>query len=195
MSDSTELQQTGGDNSRNYQARRDLYVNPTIINHEKRMEVMKRLIESYHEERDSSDNTEFKGYISKIERYTTNIDSLSNLKIKLTNAGFEDDVSWALKLKENYAKTLTQNSFKFSPASQRIHAFLLAKVLIYFNNKVLPEIKAQKPHSVIKSLIIEEVIEPVEEFVGGKENVLELYSDDINAMLYYLTGNCHIKWI
>ena len=26
------------------------------------------------------------------------------------------------------------------------------------------------------------------------ENILELYDDEIAGMLFYLTGNCHIKW-
>jgi hypothetical protein len=26
------------------------------------------------------------------------------------------------------------------------------------------------------------------------ENILEIYADSISGMLFFLTGNCHIKW-
>ena len=40
--------------------------------------------------------------------------------------------------------------------------------------------------------IDDKVIKPAI-FVLG-ENVLKLLKEDINGMIYFLTGNCHIKW-
>jgi hypothetical protein len=44
----------------------------------------------------------------------------------------------------------------------------------------------------IKRAVQHEIIDPIEAMLG--ENVLDLYADEINGMLYFLTGNCHIRW-
>ncbi|XGA84108.1 hypothetical protein OEG92_03960 [Polaribacter sejongensis] len=42
---------------------------------------------------------------------------------------------------------------------------------------------------MINELVIKEV-----ENILSERNILNIYSDDILAMIYFLTGNCHINW-
>lgn len=163
-----------------------LHFNPTS-----RISQMRRLIELYHEEQKNGGSA-FSGFIKKIQHYQSNVeeDQLIGLDAKLRAAGLPHDIPWAKRLKENYAKMLTES--ELSRAAQEIHAYLLAKVLTHFNNAVLPAINEGQPESVIKELVLQRVIAPVEAEL--ETPVLDIYSEDINAMIYFLTGNCHINW-
>lgn len=156
-----------------------------------RVSQMKRLIELYHEEQKNGGSA-FTGFIKKIQHFQSNVeeDVLIGLEAKLDAAGLRHDIPWAKRFKENYAKKLTESVL--SPAAQEIHAYLLARVLVHFTNIVLPAINAGQPESVIKALVLHQVIEPVHAEL--EIPVLDLYSEDINAMIYFLTGNCHINW-
>lgn len=183
--------QKGGDGSTNYQAE-TINVN-TTINSDQKIAVMNKLVCQYNEEKGKEGNAEFNGYVRKLEKYTKLVDGeLRDLTQKLKDGGFENDVEWALELKEEYFMLLQEN--KFSKATQNIHACLLAWVSVFFNQFVVDAIKNKLPKEAIKQLLVDKVIAPVEQIVGGENNVLELYSDDITGMIYYLTGNCHLKW-
>jgi hypothetical protein len=43
------------------------------------------------------------------------------------------------------------------------------------------------------ALVQSQIISPVSELLG--ENVLDIYPDELSGMLYFLTGNCHIRWV
>lgn len=182
--------QKGGDGSTNYQAENITVL--TNINYENRLEVMDKLVAAYHEEK-ANGETAFSGYIRKLEKYTKRAEGeLLDLPTKLRNGGFENDIDWALKLKEEYFMLLREN--QFSKATQHIHAYLLAWIMVLYQQFVVDAIKAGQPKEAIKQILLDKVIAPVENTLGGKNNVLELYADDINGMIYYLTGNCHLKW-
>jgi len=183
---------TSAGGSTNIQSGNDTTITTNIF-YEK-LEVMKKLVVKYHEEKKAGTDSPFLGYIKKLEHYSTAVDAMvSDLSSKLTDGGFENDIDWALQFKENYAKLLEEN--KFSLASQHIHVFLLAKVIVLFNQFIVDGIRSKMPKQETKQLLVKKVIEPIEELVGGDDNVLELYSDDINGMIYFLTGNCHLKWV
>lgn len=189
-----ELHQKGGIGSRNYQSGRDMYVDPTIINYDKRVSAMKKLIELYYKEKKEGKDSLLSSYIKKLERYTNqNEGDLQDLESKLKDGGYEEDIPQALEQKQKYAMQLKESTF--SVASQQIHVLLLSRVIVNFNNYVLPQLKKNASKEAIKDLIVNMVIIPVEELACEEENVLSIYADDINNMLYYLTGNCHIKWV
>ena len=43
------------------------------------------------------------------------------------------------------------------------------------------------------ALIAQAVLHRVRRLLG--ENPLRLFAEEINGMLYFLTGNCHIRWV
>jgi hypothetical protein len=186
-----EQSQQGGDRSTLLQAGRDIV--QTTINYENRLQAMQKLVKLYNDEKAKGNQSQYLKYIRKLEKFTTNIDGeLMDLKQKLIIGGYSTEVDWALELKEEYSKILQEN--KFSLACQHIHAFLLAWIIVLFNQFVAEAIKTGQTKEVVKQIMIDKVIAPVENLTGGENNVLELFSDDITGMIYYLTGNCHLKW-
>jgi len=153
---------------------------------------IQKLVEDYKKEVASDEESEFKELYEKIRHFSTNIDEIKqNLEEKLDIGGFREDVDWALELKEEYAKKLLKNDV--SLAQQKIHAFLLAKIQMAFRRHVLSAIRNGKSKETVRHLIDDEVISMIGAYLGY-DNVLNLYVDDINGMLYFLTGNCHLKW-
>ena len=156
------------------------------------LDQMKSLVEDYKKEV-ASGESEFKELFDKIRHFTSNIDVIKQeLSEKLDDGGFKDDTDWATELKETYTKRLLKNDV--SQAQQKIHAFLLVKVQMAFRRHVLAAIRNGNSKEDIRMLVDDQVISKVGEYLGY-DNVLDLYDDDINGMLYFLTGNCHIKWV
>lgn len=183
------LKQQAGDGAKLYQSAGSM----TVIN-ESRSPMYNQylnLVEEFEQELETGE-IEFREFIDKIQHYTSNIDDeIIGLKKKLENGGFKEDYDWANELKEYYFKKITVNGL--SKATQKIHAFILARVCILFNLHVRGAINDGVPKDIVRELIISKVVQPVQEMLG-ENNVLDLYDDDITAMIYFLTGNCHIKW-
>lgn len=178
-----------GDNSHQYQAAGNM----TIINEKSSPNYNQylKLVEEFEKELESGE-IEFREFIDKIQHYTSNIDEeVIGLEKKLQNGGFQNDYAWANEMKEYYFKKITENGL--SKATQKIHAFILARVCVLFNIHVRGAINDGVPKEIVRKLIISQVIQPVQEMLG-ENNVLDLYDDDITSMIYFLTGNCHIKW-
>jgi hypothetical protein len=185
--------QVAGDHSSQYQAEQITVHNYELDSQSTRASAMKILIAAYHDEQKKGGDSSFQGFIDKISHYNTVIDPVFvGLEKKLEDGLFSNDFEWALRLKQDYSKTLQRT--KFFPAAQKIHAYLLAKVYTLFQQYVYDAIKDGAAKEVVRKLINEKVIGPIEDLVNQEGNVLELYSDDINAMIYFLTGNCHLKW-
>lgn len=182
------LKQTG-DNSQQYQAAGNM----TVFNEKSSPNYNQylKLVEEFEKELESGE-IEFREFIDKIQHYTSNIDEeVIGLERKLQNGGFQNDYSWANEMKEYYFKKITENGL--SRATQKIHAFILARVCVLFNIHVRGAINDGVPKEIVRKLIISQVVQPVQEMLG-ENNVLDLYDDDITSMIYFLTGNCHIKW-
>ena len=79
-----------------------------------------------------------------------------------------------------------------SETAQLIYAFLLAKVYSSFQTNIYPRISEGLSEEFINQLVTEYIIKPLEDILGN--NLLRIYDDEINGMIYFLTGNCHIKW-
>lgn len=183
------LLKQSGNNSQQYQSAGNM----TIINESSSPNYKQylKLVEEFEKELESGE-IEFREFIDKIQHYTSNIDEeVIGLEKKLENGGFQNDYSWAKEMKEYYFKKITENSL--SKATQKIHAFILARVCILFNFHVRGAINDGVPKDIIRKLIVTQVVQPVQAMLG-ENNVLDLYDDDIASMIYFLTGNCHIKW-
>lgn len=156
-----------------------------------RSSSMRTLISKFKKEEE--ENETFSGVIPKLQHYSSVVDSaeaVQGLEGKLEDAGYENFLHLGLTTKEQFAKKLTE--FQFSRSAQEILSFLLAEVYTRFHTSVFPAIASSEPQAVVFRLVQSEVINPISELV--EENVLDLYADELTGMLYFLTGNCHIKW-
>lgn len=152
---------------------------------------MSCLIDRFKQERES--DVLFSGIVRKLEHYSTSSDGLTpveGVKTKLEKAGYDNLLEHALETKEHFVKKLAE--YQFSKSAQEMQCLLLAEVYTRFHNCVYPALCAGKDQQEIQGLVQTHIIDPVSEILG--ENVLEIYSDDLTGMLYFLTGNCHVRW-
>ncbi len=112
------------------------------------------------------------------------------LEKKLENGRRLQYLNFARKSKEKFTKKLLKN--EYSETAQYIYAFLLAKVYSKFEMDIYPQILKGRPEEYVNQLIKNLIVTPIENLLG--DNLLHIYDDEINGMIYFLTGNCHIKW-
>lgn len=152
---------------------------------------MSHLMERFKRERENDEA--FCGIIAKLQHYSTSTDGVGDvegLTLKLGKAGYDNLLDFALRTKELFAKKLTE--FQFSKSAQEMHCLLLAEIYTRFHHSVWPALCNGKCQEEVLALVQSEIIRPVSELLG--ENVLDIYSDELSGMLYFLTGNCHIRW-
>ena len=152
-------------------------------------DYMSELIKKFKDE--AITNNRFNDIVDNLNHYSTNLDedTVYDLEYKLKAGKRDSEYKRAALLKERIAKKIKLN--ENSEAAQEIYAYLLSQICSDFNMHVYPLINTSSIIQ-INSLIDERVIKPAQGILG--ENVLRLLKDDINGMIYFLTGNCHIKW-
>lgn len=137
---------------------------------------------------------EISGLIDDLNRYIISRDVIG-LEQKLTDGNREDLIEDALWLKEEYYKKLTK--FQLYNSAQKIQACLLASILEKFTYKIRPLIRANSTDIEVSKAISNEIINPLMLLIeqeGIEDNLLGFSATDIEGMIYYLTGRCHIKW-
>ncbi len=112
------------------------------------------------------------------------------LEQKLKNGNRLNYLKFAENSKDKFTRKLLKN--EHSETAQLIYAFLLAKVYSSFETYVYPRVIEGHPDEYINNLVSTYIITPIEDILG--DNLLRIYEDEINGMVYFLTGNCHIKW-
>lgn len=137
-------------------------------------------------------NEMFNSVLPELEHYMSNVDvgDIIGLEEKLRLASRDSEIAEAIRQKEIVAKRLHRHST--SRAAQRIYIHVLGMLLSRFRAFVKPKIENNGSVEEINQEIIVSVIEPTIGIL--EENVLDIYWDDIWGMIFYLTGNCHIKW-
>ena len=137
-------------------------------------------------------DTEIFEYIQQLLHYVDSPeDDVRGLEEKLRSALRDRNyIEEAKKYKELFAKRLIKRDL--SPSAQKIFAYLLGKIKQSFRHKIIPSIKNGVDHHTIEEMIFSDVIEPIYE--GLEENPLEITWDESIGMLYFLTGNCHLRW-
>jgi hypothetical protein len=128
-----------------------------------------------------------------LQRYLTERDAIG-LEQKLIDGHIDHLYEDAVWLKEEYSKKLTKYVF-FEPA-QQIHAYLLAIVIEKFRNLIYPLIREGKSEAEIMKAISENINTPLLTIIQdeGCNDVMGLSATDIDGMVFFLTGRCHIKW-
>lgn len=148
------------------------------------------LYEKLEEEKeDTTEITEMIEELQHFRNYAQN-EKVIGLEKKLENGNRIKYLNFAERSKEKFTKKLLKN--EHSETAQEIYAFLLAKVYRRFENHIYPRLSEGHPEEFINQLIDEFIINPMEDLLGN--NLLRLYEDEISGMIYFLMGNCHIKW-
>lgn len=149
-----------------------------------------RLYQAYEEEAENS--SDFDGYIDALLRYVSSVDEGVPLSLedKLRLGGREAEVPRALRQKEEFQKKLMR--LRLSKTAQKVLAFLLSRVDTQFRYSIRPHIDLGMPQVEVDHRVLTEIIENVREMLGL--NPLEIDDEEICGMIYYLTGNCHIRW-
>ena len=167
-------------------AGRDLY----NINLPEKRSPLRIMAENYRHEIDKDNNHQ--EFIDELKNYMKRIPGHGqrNLEQKLLAAKREDLIYSAKHLKENFTKKIYKHTF--SPTAQNIFVHILAKINCSFRLKIKPLIyEGHTPRSIDKA-IYEEIVENIYSEVGNSQ--LSINMDDIQGMLFYLTGNCYIDW-
>jgi len=142
-------------------------------------------------------------YLTEVKNNTTTSDILAELRHfrnaksevrdlsqKLTEAGFEYLLEDAEELKELVAKLIiTNQNYK---SAQKIITLLLSNVESIFNSRIKPKLNSIKSESEVKSIFREYLEQEIQDTLGN--NVLEIFNRQINGMVFFLTGNCHLEW-
>jgi len=150
---------------------------------------MKILLEKFKQEQ--STNSHLKEYIDDLDYYyNKKKDDVIGLEDKLTSANRQGFIEFALEAKDKYHRKLYK--YQFSEAAQKINLHLLGLVITYFENEIKPLLKKGEDEQLVNSMINERLIKPLLDELD--ENLLGFSAHDINGMLYFLTGNCHLKW-
>lgn len=180
-----EVKQTanavGGD-----QAGRD--VNKPTYNYYAPASPMARMIEKFRHEK--KQNQEIRKTIEHLERWFKSNGDVMGIEEKLRRGHRPDIIELAIEAKDRFAKCLIRH--QYSPAAQEIYAFLLAKTHQLFSSIIYPEICAGARSYQINQLLVDQVYGKVESML--EDNPLGITPEEVMGMMYWLTGNCHLKW-
>lgn len=161
-----------------------------VNNYNSRSKYLEDLYRRYEEEKSS--NPEFKELCEELDYLNSIIDDeVIGLEKKLENGGREKILAYALDVKDKFHRKLMKTS-QYSTIAQDINVYILAKVRSSFMREIYTLICNNEPDEKINFLITERIIKPVQEDLGI--NLFRYNEDDIMGMIFFLTGNCHIKW-
>jgi hypothetical protein len=125
------------------------------------------------------------------EYFTTQApDDRRPLAQKLADGGRSHEVKEAQRKKERFAMSLQRHSAQVSSLAR--YTRLLSDVESRFNRHVRPSIKAGAPPQEINHQIQQAVIDPA--LKSQLAETPDATSSLIESALYYLTGNCHVRW-
>ncbi|CAB3960446.1 MULTISPECIES: ABC-three component system protein [Burkholderia] len=130
-------------------------------------------------------------FSAKLQHYmsSTTDGDVRGLDAKLRDSGREDQI-WAAKgLKERAVKSIMRH--QTSRTAQRVYTIVLSELHAAFTLTVTPVIQ-EGADRVAVDQCINAILQATKSMLG--ENVLEFDVMDLLALLYYLGGNCHIRW-
>jgi pimeloyl-ACP methyl ester carboxylesterase len=109
---------------------------------------------------------------------------------KLEAAGRNYEVKDAKRKKERFAMSLQRHSAQASSLVR--YTRLMSDVETRFNRHVRPAIEKGDSEAQINKLVQDMIIEPV--FASQLSQTEDVTPTLIENTLYYLTGNCHVRW-
>ncbi|MGY0155903.1 ABC-three component system protein [Edwardsiella tarda] len=130
-------------------------------------------------------------FCDKLKHYLaidTNPD-IRDLETKLTDSDRAELIYFATDLKEKAFKAIMK--CQSSKTAQEIYALILDKIHTDFMLQITPLIQGGKDRVIVDGRTAL-VLENISEMLG--DNLLDLSEKDLLGLLYFLGGNCHIRW-
>jgi hypothetical protein len=184
MAELTPHQSINGNS--NQQAGRDIY------NYPQTNSKMKELIKAY--EQQCQNNETYNDLVEELNYFLNPVKNeakkVIGLEQKLHNGKFDELMDFACEMKDKFSRKIEKH--RLSKAAQEIFVYVLAEVMNLFQYKIYPYICAGNTHVLINEKIQDEIIDVITRKL--EDNILDIYADSISGMIYFLTGNCHIKW-
>jgi hypothetical protein len=161
-------------------------INKTVIQHSP-SSALREMADKFKLECESDKH--LSSFIDRLEHFLTEASEIPSrdLATKLQAGARGDLVESALQLKEQFTKKLLK--YQFSEQAQQIFAHVLSKIHAFYAYRVVP--LAKSPRAEVDALIYNELLVPLYDEVGGCK-LIDL--TDLQGMVYFLGGNCHIKW-
>ncbi len=172
-------------------AGRDIYKPVYNLQLASKPTYMSKLIERFKEEKEQ--NIVFRAMVDKLEHYGKQVDGdeVAGLDAKLASGRYAGFLQFAKESKEQFSKKLEK--YVHYESAQKIFAYILAGIYVRFTYHISPLIENGESKERVLAAVRENIITPIQK--ETEENVLELLADEINGALFYLTGNCHIRWV
>jgi hypothetical protein len=152
--------------------------------------TMHRLLDKLRLEREGQQT--IRHTIDQLLHYQMPVDSgpVQGVEQKLDKAGRSDELVEASRLKEQFTKQIAKHWMYES--AQLIFAHVLGLTRDRFVAEVLPAIDRGASRTEIDAIVVTRVIDQVAAELGPNE--LEMLRTDIRGMLFFLTGNCFLRW-
>lgn len=152
--------------------------------------AMTRLVEQYLAE--TKEDKTLTAWTEKLEHYLSNATSsdVRGLEEKLNCSGRADLLNEALIRKQSAYKIIMLQ--QCSKSAQTIFTFLLAELVVNFEQLVLPLVQAKASREIVDAAMLEKVITPALKML--ESNPLSLDKLDIQGFVYFLAGNCYVRW-
>lgn len=128
--------------------------------------------------------------IEELTHYSNKKYDIRDLTEKLEDAGFDYLIEVGEELKEEVSKLIIRNQHYKS--AQKIITYLLAEVESIFNAYIKIKLLDVREEAALKLLFRTHLEKEIQAHLGN--NVLEIFNRQINGMVYFLTGNCHLEW-
>ena len=155
-----------------------------------RSTYLQDLYEKFQKEK--NENQELCEFCEELDYLNSVLDEdIIGLEAKLKAGNREKLLHYATDVKEKFHKKLMKTS-QYSLVAQDINVYLLTKVRRGFMMEIYSLICNNESEEKINMLITERIINPVKADLGI--NLFKYNEDDIMGMIFFLTGNCHIKW-
>ncbi len=128
--------------------------------------------------------------IDELTHYSNEKYDIRDLAEKLEDAGFGYLIDVGEELKEEVSKLIIRNQHYKS--AQKIITYLLAEVESIFNANIKSQLLDVRGEVALRLLFRMHLEKEIQAHLG--DNVLEIFNRQINGMVYFLTGNCHLEW-
>jgi len=164
----------------------------TISNTYERSTYLHDLFNKFQKEME--DDPGLKEICKELDYFNSQVegDEMIGLENKLiAGAKPAEVIKYAKYAKEKFHKKLMLTS-QYSIVAQDINVYILSKIHRGFMMEIYSLICNNEPETKIQTLISERIINPVKAELGL--NLFKYDEDDIMGMIFFLTGNCHIKW-
>lgn len=123
-------------------------------------------------------------------RYRNPKSEMKDLSTKLMEADRSELIEDALELKESTIKLMTR--YEASNSGQFILVHILSTIASKHKAFVVPAIKDKLSRATVDAIIDTQVIGNALEILNGTNR--SITSEKMYGLMYYLAGNCHIKW-